>query len=87
MQLISISAMWCPACLIMRPRIDKILKEFPMMEMIEYDYDMDEDVISKFEVGTTLPVFILMNNNQEVLRIIGEKKEEEIMTLLKGCIE
>lgn len=87
MKLISISAMWCPACLIMRPRVDKVLKEFPNIKKEEYDYDMDEDIVVSYEVGTTLPVFILMDNDQELVRIIGEKKEEEIMEILKGSIQ
>lgn len=87
MKLISISAMWCPACLIMRPKMEKVLKEFPLIEKVEYDYDMDEENIVSYEVGTTLPVFILMDNDREIIRIIGEKKEEELRTILKGSIQ
>lgn len=87
MKLISISAMWCPACLIMRPRIDHILENFPSIEKIEYDYDMDEDIVAIYEVGTILPVFILTNNDREIVRIIGEKKETEILEILKGCVQ
>lgn len=87
MKLISISAMWCPACLIMRPRIQKVMENFPDIAITEYDYDMDEDIVSTFHVGTTLPVFILMDHDQEIARIIGEKKEEEILSIVKGCVK
>ena len=85
MKLIRISAIWCPACLIMRPRIDNILKEFPNIESVEYDYDIDD--ISNFNVGDILPVFILQDENKEVLRIIGEKSENYIKDLLKEYVK
>ena len=85
MKLIRISAIWCPACLIMRPRINDILKDYPDIESIEYDYDIDD--ISNFNVGDILPVFILQDENREVLRIIGEKSENYIKDLLKEYVK
>lgn len=87
MKVISISAIWCPACLIMRPRIDKVLKNFPNIEQVVYDYDMDEEIIEAYQVGTTLPVFILLDEEKEITRIIGEKSEDEILTILRECIK
>ena len=81
MKLIRISAIWCPACLIMRPRIDEIVKENDF-ESVEYDYDMDEDIVEKYNVGETLPVFILLKDDKEVLRIIGEKTKEQIKEMV-----
>lgn len=87
MKLISINALWCPACLIMRPRIQHVMQNFPDVELVEYDYDMDEDLIACYHAGEILPVFILMDQEKELARIIGEKKEEEILTILKGCMK
>ena len=87
MKVISISAIWCPACLIMRPRIDKVLKNFPNIEQVVYDYDIDEEIIEAYQVGTTLPVFILLDEEKEITRIIGEKSEDEILTILRECIK
>ena len=82
MKLIKISAMWCPACLIMRSRISKLDIG---IEQVEYDYDLDEDIVSQYNVGDILPVFILEEGNKEVGRLIGEKSEEEFKEFLKGC--
>lgn len=83
MQLIKISAIWCPACLVMRPRLDKIKEIFPNIEQIEYDYDLDEDIVNKYEVKDKLPVFILVDNDKELTRIIGEKTVEELTNILE----
>lgn len=82
MKLIRISAIWCPACLVMRPIMNEIENLFPNIEHIEYDYDLDDEV-NNYNVGDILPVFILMDNNKEIVRIIGEKKKEEIINILK----
>ena len=87
MKLLRISAVWCPACIIMRPRVDKLLEEFPSIESIEYDYDMDEDIIEKYQIKDILPVFILCDNDKELVRIIGEKSIEQMKEILKGCLK
>ena len=82
-KIIIVSAVWCPACLIMHSRYDEIKKLFPHFEYIDYDYDLDEDLIASYNVGTTLPVLIVLNNNQEVTRIIGERTIEQIKAILE----
>ena len=84
MKLIKISAMWCPACLIMRSRMSKLDLN---IEQVEYDYDLDEDIVKNYNVGDILPVFILLDDDKEVGRLIGEKTEEEVKEFLKGCIK
>ncbi|MBO5096263.1 MAG: thioredoxin family protein [Bacilli bacterium] len=86
MKIVRISAMWCPACLVMRPIMNEIESIFPNIEHIEYDYDLDEEEISKYNVGDILPVFIL-EDDKELVRIIGEKKKEEIISILKEYID
>lgn len=78
MKIIKISALWCPACLITNKAIDKI-KEEQNIEVENLDYDFDEDEVKKYNVGTTLPVLIFMDQDKELLRLIGEKNYEEIM--------
>lgn len=78
-----VSAIWCPACIIMRPIYDEICSEYNI-ESIELDFDIDEEEVNKLNVGKILPVFILYNNNNEIVRIIGEKTKEEIIEIIKG---
>ena len=37
-----------------------------IFEYIDYDFDFDEDIIEKYNVGTTLPVLIILDNDKEV---------------------
>lgn len=83
MKLIKFSALWCPSCLIMNGRVNKIVDEYNL-EYIEYDYDIDESKVKEYKVGDILPVIIIENNGKEVIRIIGEKSEKELKRILEG---
>ena len=85
MQLIKFSALWCPSCLIMNTRVNKIVNEYKL-EYIEYDYDVDTNKVEEYKVGDILPVIILENNNKEVVRIIGEKSEKELKKIVEGVL-
>lgn len=78
MKIIKIGALWCPACLIMHKIWPLLENEFPDIEITSLDLDMDSDEVEKYDVGKTLPVLILTENDKEIDRIIGEKKFEEI---------
>ena len=77
--IIVISAVWCPSCLILKKNLKKIKEEFSI-DYIMYDYDLDEDIVKKFEVGNKLPVIICNDK-----RLIGEKTYDEIISFLKEC--
>lgn len=83
MKLIKFSALWCPSCLIMNGRVNKIVDEYNL-EYIEYDYDIDDAKVEEYKVGDILPVIIIENNGKEVIRIIGEKSEKELKRILEG---
>ena len=83
MKVIMITAIWCPSCIIMRSRYDELLKHYNITK-IEYDFDDDTDMIAPFKIGSILPVVIFMKDDEEVLRIIGEKSKKELTKLLEG---
>lgn len=70
MKIIRISAIWCPSCLVMK----KVWKNVNLdnFEIIDYDYDMDGLEIEKYNVGKVLPVYIFMNGDNEIKRLVGE---------------
>lgn len=77
MRIIKIGAMWCPGCLVMKKVWKNILSDYPELNIIELDYDMDGQEVEKYNPGKVLPVAIFMNDNdQELERVIGEVKEE-----------
>lgn len=83
MKVVKINAIWCSGCLIMNKVWNNILKKYDI-ETIELDIDMDDEEVEKYNPGKILPVFIVFNDDKEVLRITGELKEEEMLEKLKG---
>lgn len=79
MKIIKINAMWCPGCLISKSIWNEIETEYPNHEYISLDYDLDEEIVEKYNVGEILPVVIFEDNNLEIKRIIGEKNKKEIL--------
>ncbi len=82
MKLIKISSVWCPSCLIMNPRYMEIIK-VKNIQYEEYDYDMDADIVEKYKVGNLLPVVIVLDNDKELARIIGEKSKKELIKIFE----
>lgn len=78
MKVVRINAMWCPGCLISKSIWKELENEFPKNEYIDYDYDLDEDEIEKYNVGEILPVVIIFDKDREVKRIVGEKTKKEL---------
>ena len=82
MRVVKINAIWCSGCLVMNKIWKKITKEYNI-ETLELDYDMDEDEVSNYDVGDTLPVFIFFDEDKEVDRVIGEVSEKEMLNKLR----
>ena len=84
MKLIKVSAMWCPACLIVNKNMKKIKDEYPKIEYIDYDYDFNSEEVKYYGVGQTLPVLILLDDeNSEITRLAGEVSYEKINETIK----
>ena len=84
MRIVRVSAIWCPACIIMRPIYEEIAEKYKC-ETSELDYDFDEEEVNKLDIGKKLPVAIIYDdNNQELTRICGEKKLTEIEEIIEG---
>jgi len=82
MKLIKIGAIWCSGCLVMNNVISKTLKNYTI-DFIEYDLDMDEEEVKPYNPGDTLPVFIVMNGEEEVDRFVGEYSYDDFVQKLK----
>ena len=82
MKVIKIGAMWCPGCIVMHKVWDKINKEYPNIEVKSLDLDMDEEEVKKYNIGDILPVTIFYKDDTELERLIGEKKFEDIESVI-----
>lgn len=86
MELIRISAVWCSSCIITYKDWNKLKQNYSNYEYNEYDYDMDSEIVEKYNIGNTIPVVIAIKDGNEVGRIIGEKNYQELDTWLKEVI-
>lgn len=80
MKFIKIDAIWCSSCLIMKSRLNSIIKDKDI-DIVSLDYDTDD--IEKYNVGDILPVYIKLVNGKEQERLIGEHSKAEIERFLK----
>ena len=78
-EVIVVSALWCPSCLLLKKELKKIKEEHDI-DFKMLDYDLDEDKVLEYNVGNILPVMIYNDK-----RLIGEKSYEEIISFLKEC--
>ena len=83
-ELLVISAVWCPSCLILNKHLKKIKEEYSNLIISRLDYDMDEEKIFKYNIGDKLPVMIILDEEgNELKRLIGEKSYNEIVDFLE----
>lgn len=84
MKIIRINAMWCAGCLSMHKVWKEIETKYPNIEMLTYDYDMDEEIVKNYNPGEILPITIFMDNGVEITRLNGEKTSKEIMDVIES---
>lgn len=83
MKVLKFGAVWCPGCLVMRPRWKEIESENPWLETRYFEYDDSKEEVEKWNVGKELPVFIFLDKDgNEITRLIGEVSKEEILNLI-----
>ena len=76
MEVIRISAVWCSSCLVMKSRVNEVANELNI-HITDYDYDIDSDMVDKYNVSDILPVYIKGDK-----RLVGEHTKEEIRKFL-----
>ena len=78
MKVIKIGAIWCGGCLVMNKTWTKLKNNY-QFDYQELDYDMDEEEVKKYSTGVVLPVFIFLDEDKEVDRLIGEFSYDELL--------
>lgn len=79
MKIIKIGAVWCPGCLVMKKVWKNIMNDYPNLDIIDLDYDMNSNEVSNYNPGKVLPIVIFLDkDNNELERLIGEKSEEDL---------
>lgn len=84
MKVLKFNAIWCSACLVMKKVYKQVFDKYSNFEIITYDYDIDEEMVEKYEIGTTIPVLIFLDEEEkEITRIVGEKSLEYIENVIE----
>ena len=83
MKVIKIGAVWCPGCVIMKPRWEEIEKEMPELETEYFDADESKEILEKYEVKN-LPTFIFLDKNENViLKMENEVSKEDLLEIIE----
>lgn len=84
MKIIKIGAIWCPGCLVMKKTWKSIFEQYPNLNLIELDMDMNSEEVTKYNPGKVLPVIIFLDDNDnEKERLIGEQKEKDLISVIE----
>ena len=83
MKIIMINSMWCPACIVMHKVWNKVKETYTDIEYLEYDFDMDEEIVKSYNPGDILPITIFMNEENELTRLNGEKTFDDIKNIIE----
>lgn len=85
MKLVRISSMACTSCILTQPIWEDLKKDYNNFEFVEYDYDFDD--VSDYNVGNIIPVIIVIKEDKEVTRIIGERTKKDIYNTIEECLK
>jgi len=83
MKVLKFGAIWCPGCLVMKPRWKEIEEENPWLETQYYDFDQDKEAVNMYSIDNVLPVFVFLDKeNKEFLRLKGEIKKDKLIEII-----
>lgn len=81
MTLLKFSANWCSPCKIMKKTIDSLINEFPNITIQHIDIDEDVEKSREYKVRS-IPTLILLQDGQEVARLIGNHSADQVRKFL-----
>jgi thiol-disulfide isomerase/thioredoxin len=83
MKVLKFGAIWCPGCLIMKPRWKEIETENSWLKTEYYEYDDNKEMVEKYKIDKILPTFVFLNKNgNEFLRLNGEIEKDKLLEII-----
>lgn len=85
MKVLKFGAVWCPGCLVMKPRWKEIEAEHPWLKTEYHDFDTDKEAVQTYKIDHTLmPAFVFLDTQgNELLRLNGEVEKEKLVSLIE----
>lgn len=80
-KLLKFEAEWCSQCKALTPTLTKVMKEFPDVELIKIDCEINEAETLKYQIRS-MPTLIYLKDNMEVGRLVGAVPASQISELL-----
>ncbi len=85
MKVLKFGAVWCPGCIIMKPRWQEIEAELPWLKTQYYEYDENQKLIEQYQIGQEIPVFVFLDKNEkEFARFKGEINKKELIEFIQA---
>lgn len=83
MKVLKFGAVWCPGCLVMKPRWAEIEKDHPWLETEYFDFDSAKEAVSRYAITDKLPAFIFLDSKgEEFLRLEGEISKDKLINII-----
>jgi hypothetical protein len=60
----------------------KAFSDYQNIEIIDYDFDDDEEKLKDLNIGNILPLLIFYKESKEIKRIAGEKSLKQMQEIL-----
>lgn len=73
------TAVWCGPCKMMAPTITELLSEGYLITKI--DVDSNKELAIQYNIKS-IPTFVLVENDNEILRKVGPQSKESLKLLL-----
>ena len=83
MKVLKFGAVWCPGCLVMKPRWKEIEAENSALITEYYDFDQDKEMVEKYNITNILPTFVFLDKQGvEFLRLNGEIDKTKLIEII-----
>lgn len=83
MKVLKFGAVWCPGCLVMKPRWKDIETENPWLQTEFFDFDQNKEAVEMYKIDRNLPVAVFLDSKgEEILRLSGEVEKEKLLSLI-----
>lgn len=83
MKVLKFGAVWCPGCLVMKPRWKEIEAEHSWLHNEYYDFDTDKTQVEKYHIDQSLPTFVFLDKKgNEFLRLYGEVDKKKLVEII-----
>jgi thioredoxin 1 len=71
------TADWCQPCKKVRPIVEELNREIADVAFQIIDVDMENDLVKTFQI-TSVPTFILFEDEEQIKRITGAQTKEKL---------